>query len=181
MERVAQHKANEAWFDAVHAKLNDGGVWAGDHATMFKHGALWYATLPNYNYMKMITTSDWMKKVVLMADATGTMSDRDLFNAVISAPAIPVPEEVPCSLCFMPCGDSKDKIDDELVCQDCWDKEQAELDEEECECGECSRCVADDTCAAQCGDKGTITVVGKDGTTSLVCKDCCAWFKKQNS
>lgn len=55
-----------------------------------------------------------------------------------------------------------------------------ESEEEDCECGACSRCVADDTCAAQCGDKGTITVVSKNGTTSLVCKDCCAWFKKQN-
>jgi len=59
-------------------------------------------------------------------------------------------------------------------------EEEEEEEEEECDCGKCSRCVADDTCAAQCGDKGTITVVGKDGTTSLVCKDCCAWFKKQN-
>jgi len=102
IERAAQHMANEAFFDAVHARLNDGGVWAGDHATMFKHGALWYATLPNYSYMKMITSSAWMKKVVLMADASGTMSDRQLFNAVISAPAIPVPEEptvFPCPNC----------------------------------------------------------------------------------
>jgi hypothetical protein len=61
-------------------------------------------------------------------------------------------------------------------------EEQCEEEEEEegCGCGVCSRCVADDTCAAQCGDKGTITVVGKDGTNSLVCKDCCAWFKTQN-
>jgi len=123
IERAAQQKANEAWFDSVHAKLNDGGIWAGDNATMFKHGALWYATLPNYTYMKMIVTSEWMKKVVMMADATGTMSDRDLFNAVIAANAIPSD----CSLCFMPCGDSKNKIDDELVCQVCWDKEQDEI------------------------------------------------------
>ena len=82
MSRFLQHKANEAFFDAVHAKLNDGGVWQGSHATMFKHGAFWYATLPNYKYMKMVVTSAWMKKVVLMADATGTMSDRELFEAI---------------------------------------------------------------------------------------------------
>jgi hypothetical protein len=74
--------ANEAFFDGIHAKLNDGGVWDSDHATMFKHGALWYATLPNYSYMKMIVSSEWMKKVVLMGDATGTMSDRELFEAI---------------------------------------------------------------------------------------------------
>jgi len=123
IERAAQQKANEAFFDAVHARLNDGGRWEGDHATMLKHGALWYASLPNYSYMKMIVTPEWMKKVVLMADASGTLNDRQLFEIITSANAIPSD----CSLCFMSCGNSKNKIDDELVCQVCWDKEQDEI------------------------------------------------------
>lgn len=76
------------------------------------------------------------------------------------------------------CG-TWDEEDEVWRCPDCQEKHE-EDEEEGCGCGVCSRCVADDTCAAQCGDKGTITVVGKDGTSSLVCKDCCAWFKTQN-
>jgi hypothetical protein len=83
---------------------------------------------------------------------------------------------------FHLCGECGyyDDEDGVVICTTCKEDKEEEEEEEGCGCGVCSRCVADDTCAAQCGDKGTITVVGKDGTNSLVCKDCCAWFKTQN-
>jgi len=41
------------------------------------------------------------------------------------------PEEVLCPFCFMSCGDSKDKVDGELVCERCWGKRDFDLDEED--------------------------------------------------
>ena len=79
-----QENANEKFFDAVHSRLNDGGIWKGDDASMWKQKEFWYATLPNYNYIKKIVSSKWMKKVVLMLDATGTLTERELFKVAVA-------------------------------------------------------------------------------------------------
>jgi len=79
-----QKNANEQFFDAIHSKLNDGGLWQGDDASMWKQKEFWYATPPNYNYIKKIVSSKWMKKVVLMVDATGTLTDRELFKTAVA-------------------------------------------------------------------------------------------------
>jgi len=36
-------------------------------------------------------------------------------------------DKIECSLCFMECESSEHKIDDEIVCNTCWEKEEAEL------------------------------------------------------
>lgn len=63
-----------------------------------------------------------------------------------------------------------------------WHKKSTKKDEDEedeCDCGDCERCLADDTCGARCGDKGTINVTDQNGKECLVCKDCCDWFKNK--
>ena len=78
--------ANEKFFNLTHCRLNDGGIWQGDNATMYKHGAKWYATLPNYTYMKMIVSSEGLAyHVILIGDVTGTMTDLELFKQVVKA------------------------------------------------------------------------------------------------
>ena len=68
---------------------------------------------------------------------------------------------------------------DGLKCSGCLEEEKNdEEDDDVCGCGKCRRCLADDTCAGQCGDQGTITVTNKNGRKFLVCKDCCDWFKR---
>lgn len=56
---------------------------------------------------------------------------------------------------------------------------QDDEEDDVCGCGKCRRCLADDTCAGQCGDQGNITVISKSGNKFLVCRDCCDWFKRE--
>ena len=55
---------------------------------------------------------------------------------------------------------------------------KTEEDEEPCGCGNCERCLADDTCVAGCGDRGTVTVTDQNDKECLVCRDCRDYFKK---
>jgi hypothetical protein len=57
--------------------------------------------------------------------------------------------------------------------------EDKETEDDECDCGDCERCLADDTCAGRCGDRGIITITDQNGKECLSCKDCISWFKQQ--
>jgi hypothetical protein len=62
---------------------------------------------------------------------------------------------------------------------DCCPRCREDDEDEGCDCGDCERCLADDTCVARCGDRGTIKVMDQNCKDCLVCKDCCDWFKNK--